>query len=90
MHMGEFLKLLQMTEGVRVCVGDECMEIDEALIRRAEDGARAADLHDERGCDAEAPGGGCVGCDAVRTEKIALREHLHAQGLDFPFDVTEG
>jgi len=75
-----FLTLLQMTEAERKCEGKECLEIQDENL------AAARVLDHERVAHG-ACGVGAMGCDVCRmidAQRIALRERLHTQGVDFP------
>lgn len=84
MEHAHFLKLVRIVELVRKCEGQECHVISDEMIAQASavDSERA--LHpDHDGTDA------CAECAEIQTKKIALREQLHSQGIDFPVEVFD-
>lgn len=89
MPHGEFIKLLQMTEGYRACTGRDCHTIPDALVVQAQDADGLEAAHMAGDHPGTIPVIDCVGCEDMRQTKIALRETLHSQGVDLPVGVFE-
>lgn len=84
---GEFLQLLNLVEGGRLCNGQDCHPVDEEDVTAALQGDADQSSHLGSGeCRAEVDGG-CKRCADLRGQRIQLREHLHSRGHDFPVDV---
>jgi len=88
-HNDEFLRLLQAVERGRVCDGKPCLVINDSDVARAEESAALRSSHLPA---TDLPGHeslSCPTCREIKSKEIALREALHAQGVDFPLGILE-
>ncbi len=83
----EFLRLLRAVEAGRRCEGKECLAVTDANVAQAEELELLKKTHSSEHNGADGWIGACPGCEEVRQSEIALRETLHAQGVDLPVDV---
>ena len=83
----EFLRLLQATEAQRRCEGKDCLPITNVHVTTAEAIERIRVRHRVEEPHMESEDSTCETCETGRKNTIALRESMHAQGIDFPVDV---
>lgn len=83
----EFLRLLQSVEAARRVEGKPCHGITDKHVEMA---ARCVRLRQEHGQLAALPDhteNSCEACQGATRQEIALRELLHAEGVDLPMEV---
>lgn len=82
-----FLELLQMVELGRKCEGKSSHNIGSGHVAQAAEVTAAREAHPAHGNESGVFFFLCPECEAIRQRQIALRELLHAQGIDFPVEV---
>lgn len=90
MSAHQFLNLLRMVETGRKCEGKPCMELSDEIMARSNEIEGSRTSHKAEEVHREDVATDCPECEAIRQQEIALRESLHAQGIDFPVGMLNG
>ena len=90
MSAHKFLDLLRAVEAGRRVSGQPSMEVTNEHVSGASEIERSQASHDSADNCPKLTGVACPTCEEIRQKEIALRELMHAQGVDFPVGLLEG